>query len=81
MERGWDPVYGARPLKRTIQRLVQDRLALLILEGRFGKGDRVVVDVEDGELRFTKVVPPEGRADVSAADPDSSRIEVESHGS
>ena len=80
-ERGWDPVYGARPLKRTIQRLVQDRLALLILEGRFREGDRVLVDVEDGELRFTRVAPPEGRADVSATDVDRPRIEVESHGS
>ncbi|MDQ6742786.1 MAG: ATP-dependent chaperone ClpB, partial [Candidatus Dormibacteraeota bacterium] len=38
-ERGWDPVYGARPLKRTIQRLVSDPLALMILEGRFRDGD------------------------------------------
>jgi ATP-dependent Clp protease ATP-binding subunit ClpB len=56
-ERGWDPVYGARPLKRTIQRLLQDRLALLVLEGRFQEGDRVLVDVENGELEFTKEAP------------------------
>ena len=53
-ERGWDPVYGARPLKRTIQRLVQDKLAMLILEGQFRDGDRIVADVENGELKFTK---------------------------
>jgi ATP-dependent Clp protease ATP-binding subunit ClpB len=53
-ERGWDPVYGARPLKRTIQRLVQDPLAMHILEGRFKDGDRVLVDVENGELTFRK---------------------------
>jgi ATP-dependent Clp protease ATP-binding subunit ClpB len=56
-ERGWDPVYGARPLRRTIQRLVQDPLALQILEGRFGEGDRVAVDVEGGELAFRKEAP------------------------
>jgi ATP-dependent Clp protease ATP-binding subunit ClpB len=53
-ERGWDPVYGARPLKRTIQRLLEDKLALLILEGRFQEGDQVVVDVANGELHFSK---------------------------
>jgi len=58
-ERGWDPVYGARPLKRTIQRLVGDRLAMLILEGRFRDGDRVVVDVQNGELTFRKGAPAE----------------------
>jgi len=54
-ERGWDPVYGARPLKRTIQRLVGDHLALLILEGTIRDGDVVEVDVEQGELRFRRV--------------------------
>ncbi|HEX2911456.1 MAG TPA: ATP-dependent chaperone ClpB [Chloroflexia bacterium] len=42
---GYDPVYGARPLKRTIQRLLLDALALLVLEGHFTDGDRVVVDL------------------------------------
>jgi ATP-dependent Clp protease ATP-binding subunit ClpB len=53
-ERGWDPVYGARPLKRAIQRLVQDRLAMQLLEGKFGESDTVEVDARDGELTFTK---------------------------
>jgi ATP-dependent Clp protease ATP-binding subunit ClpB len=53
-ERGWDPVYGARPLKRTIQRLVQDRLAMKVLEGAFGRGDTVEVDAQDGELTFER---------------------------
>jgi ATP-dependent Clp protease ATP-binding subunit ClpB len=57
-ERGWDNVYGARPLKRTIQRLVQDRLALLILEGRFHEGDRVIVDGENGEPVFRRAAEP-----------------------
>jgi ATP-dependent Clp protease ATP-binding subunit ClpB len=47
---GYDPAYGARPLKRVIQREVGDPLAVALLEGRFGEGDRVVLDAEDGEL-------------------------------
>ncbi|HKV89115.1 MAG TPA: ATP-dependent chaperone ClpB [Candidatus Dormibacteraeota bacterium] len=54
-ERGWDPVYGARPLKRAVQRLVQDPLAMLLLEGRFSEGDVVEVDARGGELTFSKV--------------------------
>jgi len=53
-KRGWDPVYGARPLKRTIQRLVQDPLAMMLLEGKFSEGDTIEVDVKDGELTFSK---------------------------
>ncbi|MFY9615381.1 MAG: ATP-dependent chaperone ClpB [Candidatus Dormiibacterota bacterium] len=49
-EEGFDPVYGARPLKRTIQRLVQDPLAIRILNGEFLDGDTIIVDVKDGEL-------------------------------
>jgi ATP-dependent Clp protease ATP-binding subunit ClpB len=58
-ERGWDPVYGARPLKRTIQRLVQDPLAMRLLEGDFAEGDSVEVDAEGGGLRFRKAAIPE----------------------
>jgi ATP-dependent Clp protease ATP-binding subunit ClpB len=56
-EQGNDPAYGARPLKRTIQRLLQDPLALLLLEGKFSEGDTVLVDLaEDGQgLRFSRV--------------------------
>jgi ATP-dependent Clp protease ATP-binding subunit ClpB len=49
---GFDPVYGARPLKRTIQRLIQDPLAVKILAGEFKEGDRVKVDSQGGELIF-----------------------------
>jgi ATP-dependent Clp protease ATP-binding subunit ClpB len=56
IERGWDPVYGARPLKRAIQRLVQDPLAMMLLEGRFSEGDRVVVDAQAAELVFEKAM-------------------------
>jgi ATP-dependent Clp protease ATP-binding subunit ClpB len=51
-EAGWDPTYGARPLKRALQRLVENPLALRLLEGVFGEGDRVRVDARDGELVF-----------------------------
>jgi ATP-dependent Clp protease ATP-binding subunit ClpB len=51
---GYDPMYGARPLKRTIQRRVLDALAMRVLEGEFHEGDRVVVDVGDNELTFEK---------------------------
>jgi len=53
-QRGWDPIYGARPLKRTIQRLVQDPLAMMLLEGKFSDGDAVEVHVQKGELTFNK---------------------------
>jgi len=53
---GYDPVYGARPLKRTIQRLVQDPLALQILNGSFVEGDTVVVDAKRGQIGFRKAV-------------------------
>jgi len=51
-EVGFDPVYGARPLKRAIQREVQDPLALHLLRGEFKEGDTVHVDVRDGRLVF-----------------------------
>jgi ATP-dependent Clp protease ATP-binding subunit ClpB len=51
-EHGYDPVYGARPLKRTIQRLIQDPLAVKILEGEFKEGDRVRIDSDGEALTF-----------------------------
>jgi ATP-dependent Clp protease ATP-binding subunit ClpB len=51
---GYDPTYGARPLKRVIQKRLVDQLALGILEGRFREGDVVAVDAADGELTFVK---------------------------
>ena len=53
---GYDPVYGARPLKRAIQRLIQDPLALKILSGEFAEGDAVVTDAQGGEIVFRKQV-------------------------
>jgi len=49
---GYDPTYGARPLKRTLQRSVLDPLARRVLQGEFGEGDTVRIDVAGGELRF-----------------------------
>jgi ATP-dependent Clp protease ATP-binding subunit ClpB len=51
---GYDPTYGARPLKRVIQKQLIDKLALRILEGEFSEGDVVRVDAKDGELEFEK---------------------------
>jgi ATP-dependent Clp protease ATP-binding subunit ClpB len=51
-DKGYDPVYGARPLKRTIQRLIQDPLAVKILEGEFKEGDQVRIDARGDLLEF-----------------------------
>jgi ATP-dependent Clp protease ATP-binding subunit ClpB len=51
---GYDPIYGARPLKRTIQRRVLDPLALRVLEGEFREGDKIEVDANGDGLIFTK---------------------------
>jgi ATP-dependent Clp protease ATP-binding subunit ClpB len=54
-EAGWDPAYGARPLKRAIQRLVENPLALRLLEGDFADGDTIRIDAHGDELVFVKV--------------------------
>ncbi len=54
-EEGYDPTYGARPLKRVIQRRVQDPLALKLLQGEFSEGDLVRIDARDGQLVFERV--------------------------
>jgi ATP-dependent Clp protease ATP-binding subunit ClpB len=61
---GYDPTYGARPLKRVIQKQLVDKLALALLEGRFGPADTVLVDTRDGELVFEKAP---GLAETAAA--------------
>ena len=63
-EAGWDPAYGARPLKRAIQRLVENPLALRLLEGEFGEGDTIRAYAELGEIRFA------GAADVADEEPE-----------
>jgi ATP-dependent Clp protease ATP-binding subunit ClpA len=52
-ERGYDTEYGARPLKRAIQRLVENPLSTELLRGRFVEGDKVRIDVKDGAMVFT----------------------------
>ncbi|MFN3567637.1 MAG: ATP-dependent chaperone ClpB [Caldimicrobium sp.] len=56
-EIGFDPIFGARPLKRTIQRYVENPLAMKILEGAFEEGDKILVDVNEiGEFEFRKAL-------------------------
>jgi ATP-dependent Clp protease ATP-binding subunit ClpB len=56
---GYDPAFGARPLKRAIQRLLQNPLAMAVLQGRFSEGDHIVVDRDPkGELTFRKPTEP-----------------------
>ncbi len=55
---GYDPTYGARPLKRVIQRQLVDRLALKLLEGEFAEGDVVRIDAAEGELTFERAEQP-----------------------
>ena len=69
LEEGYDPAYGARPLRRTIQRLIQDPLAMQILEGKVLPGDHVRVD-RDGQkasMRFARVAPEKGEKQPAAA--------------
>ncbi len=63
---GYDPTYGARPLKRVIQKQVVDRLALALLDGTYGEGDRVQVDAAEGQIVLSKVETP-SRAPAGAA--------------
>jgi ATP-dependent Clp protease ATP-binding subunit ClpC len=57
LEQGFDPILGARPLRRSIQRLVEDRLAEEFLNKRFDDGDAVMIDAGNGELIFSKASP------------------------
>ena len=63
-EAGFDPVYGARPLKRAIQQQLENPLAQSILRGDFGPGDRILVTARDGALAFEKQGAATGRATV-----------------
>ena len=53
---GYDPLYGARPLRRAIQRLIQDPLALDLLDGKFQPGDRILGDAAGDVLKFKPFV-------------------------
>jgi len=54
IEIGYDPKFGARPLRRTIQREIEDPLSMEILKGRFGEGSRIIVGVKQGSIAFRK---------------------------
>ena len=56
-EKGWDPVYGARPLKRAIQKNILDPLAMRVLQGEFADGDTVLVDRDGDHLTFRTASP------------------------
>ncbi len=61
-EIGYDPVYGARPLKRTIQKYIQDPLANLILKGEFKEGDTILIDVDEkGDFKFVRKEVDKGK--------------------
>ena len=54
-DNGFIPIYGARPLKRALQKLILDNLALKILEGAFAEGDNIVVDMQDGNIEINRI--------------------------
>jgi ATP-dependent Clp protease ATP-binding subunit ClpB len=60
-ERGWDPVFGARPLKRTIQRMIENPLAVQVLAGSFREGDHVIADTKDRETFVFRKEAPVGQ--------------------
>ncbi|HHY03641.1 MAG TPA: ATP-dependent Clp protease ATP-binding subunit, partial [Thermoanaerobacterales bacterium] len=53
-KKGFDPMFGARPLRRAIQKMVEDRLSEELLKGNISKGDTVLIDEQDGELTFRR---------------------------
>ena len=57
-EKGYDPVFGARPLRRVIQNEIEDRLSEALLEGRFQPGETILIDAEGGEIVLTKQESP-----------------------
>jgi len=66
LSEGYDPAYGARPLRRTVQRLVQDPLALEILQGKVLPGDLVRVDAAGGKMKFERIEAKAAKADEPA---------------
>jgi ATP-dependent Clp protease ATP-binding subunit ClpA len=66
LSEGYDPAYGARPLRRTVQRLVQDPLALEILQGQIRPGDTVRVDAAGGQMTFERIEAKAAKADEPA---------------
>jgi ATP-dependent Clp protease ATP-binding subunit ClpA len=65
---GFDPVYGARPVKRAIQQRVLDPLAMKVLEGEFSAGDVIQVDTDGNEFMFTAVHTEQNEEDTAELD-------------
>ena len=57
-DKGYDPVFGARPLRRVIQDNIEDKLSEMLLSGEFASGDAVKVDAEDGALKIEPIREP-----------------------
>jgi ATP-dependent Clp protease ATP-binding subunit ClpA len=57
-EKGYDPVFGARPLRRVIQNEIEDRLSEAVLEERFSEGDTIKIDVQNDEIVMTNISEP-----------------------
>jgi len=66
VQEGYDPVYGARPLKRAIQSLIQNALAVKLLEGEIKSGQTVRISAENGEMKFMPVAQKEAAGTTSA---------------
>jgi ATP-dependent Clp protease ATP-binding subunit ClpB len=73
-ESGYDPVYGARPLKRAIQRLLENPIATKILETTFAQGATITVDLQDGKLEFDHQEPAAPEISAAAED-EAARVE------
>jgi ATP-dependent Clp protease ATP-binding subunit ClpC len=67
VDKGFDPTFGARPLRRAIQNHIEDPLAEAVLEGRFHRGDKVLVDVQNDELVMTSAAVESEEALVETA--------------
>jgi hypothetical protein len=78
LDEGYDPAYGARPLRRTLQRLVQDALAMQILAGTVLPGDHVIVDVDSATHKIKFVRRPS--AEPAAAETAEANVAVASAG-
>ncbi len=81
LERGYDPKYGARPLRRTIQRMIEDRLADLLLEGKVIPDSTYRVDLEDEGLSFVPESPAGDAPESNGEEPETSEATAEDEGS
>jgi ATP-dependent Clp protease ATP-binding subunit ClpC len=71
---GFDPEFGARPLRRTIQRLIENELSRMVLSGAIQPGDKVIVEADSGQLRFNvNEAPPAEREEEAAKEPAATR--------